>query len=207
MRKLNIAKLDPGHAFGTNGQMLQDDLTAFTAIPQYELTLEKLSDFDIFIIPNFVDQEHLYANKEIIEGFLAQKKIVVFCGHLFRPFIPNQSLFMPQVIRSYKDYEVFSENSPIFNGVETEDMTLTKGVAGFFARGYYHTKPTDEKHLTFGNGHVVTYVDRETTAGTIIMHAGRDLFGYQKAGKTTDLIRPQFVKYLQQEVARLQEGK
>lgn len=207
MRKLNIAKLDPGHAFGTNGQMLQDDLTSFTAIPQYELTLEKLKDFDVFVIPNFVDQEHLYANKAIVEDFLAQGKILVFCGHLFRPFIPNQSLFMPQVIRSHKDYEVFSQNSPIFDGVLTEDMTLNKGVAGFFARGYYHTKPTDEKHLTFNNGYVVTYVDRQSTAGTIIMHAGRDLFGYQQGNKTTDLIRPQFISYLQQEVASLQEGQ
>lgn len=207
MKKLNIAKLDPGHAFGANGQMLQDELTSFTAIPQYELTLEKLNDFDIFIIPNFVDQEHLYANKDIIEGFLAQNKILVFCGHLFRPFIPKQSLFMPQVIRSHKDYEVFSTNSPIFNGVLTEDMTLTNGVAGFFARGYYHTKPSDEKHLTFNNGYVVTYIDRESTAGTIVMHAGRDLFGYQNSGKTTDLIRTQFITYLQQEVARLQEVK
>ena len=205
---LSIARLDPGHAFGINGQMVKMTDLAIKNIPQYTLTSAALEDVNVLIIPNFVDQEFLYANKNIIERFLADKNIVVFCGHLLRPWLPGASLFMPERIQHHTDYNVYPQNNtPIFDGVETEDMTVNKGVAGFFARGYYHTTAEQEVHLRFKSGHVVTYVDRHATNGTIVVHAGRPLLGYSGHNKTTDRIRPQFLAFLTQELARLQEAQ
>ena len=77
------------------------------------------------MITYFVDQEYLYKNKKIIEDFLNEGQVVVFCGHLFRKWLPGCSLFITKKINSYKDYLVQSvPGSPLFEGVEVEDMVI-----------------------------------------------------------------------------------
>ncbi|WP_369436243.1 hypothetical protein [Lysinibacillus fusiformis] len=202
----SMLKLDPGHAFGVNGRMQKDTGDEARIIEQYDFAQEDLNEVDVLIIPNFIDQEFLYRQQEKIAAFLAKKKIVVYCGHLFREWLPGCGPFMPQLIRNYKDYEVFpTEQSVIFEGVTTADMTFKKGVAGFFARGYHHAPAHAEVLLTFANGKPVTYVDRCSTNGTILVHAGRDLLGYADENKSTDLIRPQFLAWLEAEVQALKE--
>ncbi|MGN4124133.1 hypothetical protein ACMGD3_03760 [Lysinibacillus sphaericus] len=201
-----MLKLDPGHAFGVNGRMQKDTGSDARFVEQYDFAQKDLNEIDVLIIPNFIDQEFLYTQREKIAGFLAQKKIVVYCGHLFREWLPGCGPFMPQLIRNYKDYEVFpTAQSTIFEGVTTADMTFKKGVAGFFARGYHHPPANAEILLTFANDKPVTYVDRSSTNGTILVHAGRDLLGYADENKTTDRIRPQFLAWLESEVQALKE--
>lgn len=204
--QFTMLKLDPGHAFGVNGRMQKDMDNESKVIEQYDFAYADLSKVDVLIIPNFIDQEFLFSQRGKIAGFLAEKKIVVFCGHLFREWLPGCSPFMPKYIRNYRDYEVFpAANSLIFEGVTTEDMTFNKGVAGFFARGYHHAPAGAEILLTFANGKSVTYIDRTSTYGTILVHAGRDLLGYAEENKSTDRIRPQFLAWLEAEVQALKE--
>ncbi|MFJ5764642.1 hypothetical protein ACIP9C_04740 [Lysinibacillus sp. NPDC093210] len=201
-----MLKLDPGHAFGVNGRMQKDTGNEAKIVDQYDFPLVDLDEVDILFIPNFIDQEWLYLQREKIAAFLANKKIVVYCGHLFREWLPGCGLFMPQHIRNFNDYEVFpTEQSGIFEGVLTEDMTFKKGVAGFFARGYHHAPANAEILLTFANGKPVTYIDRCSTNGTILVHAGRELLGYAGENKSTDRIRPQFLAWLETELQALKE--
>ncbi|MFJ5791561.1 hypothetical protein ACIQXW_15815 [Lysinibacillus sp. NPDC097162] len=201
-----MLKLDPGHAFGVNGRMQKDTGNEAKIVDQYDFPLVDLDEVDVLFIPNFIDQEWLYLQREKIAAFLANKKIVVYCGHLFREWLPGCGLFMPQHIQNFKDYEVFpTEHSAIFEGVLTEDMTFKKGVAGFFARGYHHAPANAEILLTFANGKPVTYIDRFSTNGTILVHAGRELLGYAGENKSTDRIRPQFLAWLETEVQALKE--
>lgn len=201
-----MLKLDPGHAFGVNGRMQKDVGNEAKIVEQYDFPYANLVNVDVLLIPNFVDQEWLFLQREKIAAFLASKKIVVFCGHLFRQWLPGCGPFMPQHIQNFKDYEVFpTGQSVIFEGVSTEDMTFKKGVAGFFARGYHHAPANAEILLTFANGKPVTYIDRFSTNGTILVHAGRDLLGYADEHTSTDRIRPQFLAWLETEVHALKE--
>jgi len=201
-----MLKLDPGHAFGVNGRMQRDTGNEAKIIDQYDFPQVNLDEVDVLFIPNFVDQEWLYLQRKKIAAFLANKKIVVYCGHLFREWLPGCSPFLPQHIRNFKDYEVFpTEQSVIFEGVLTEDMTFKKGVAGFFARGYHHAPANAEILLTFADGKPITYIDRCSTNGTILVHAGRELLGYTGENKSTDRIRPQFLAWLDSEVQALKE--
>ncbi len=153
------------------------------------------------LITYFVDQEYLYKHKQIIENFLNEGKVVVFCGHLFRQWLPGCSLFMPKKINSYKDYLVQAvPGSPLFDGVEIEDMVFTKGVAGFFTRGYYYPPEKAEVCLTFTDGKIITYIDRHTTNGTIIVHGGRNILEYKNAENTTKKISEQALALLIEEV-------
>ncbi|WP_146551470.1 hypothetical protein [Rummeliibacillus sp. SL167] len=198
-KKLTILKLDPMHAFGESSRHSEK---TWKEIDQYDLNRQDLSNIDVLVISNFVDQEYLLKQKTIIENFLADQKIVVFCGHLFRMWLPGVSPFIPERVQTFSDYEVFTtnNNSGIFDGVTTGDMTYNKGVAGFFARGYHPVAHDVEVLLRFKSGHPVTYIDRSSSAGTILVHAGRDLLGYSSNHKTTGRIPDQLYTWLEREV-------
>ncbi|AKG72843.1 hypothetical protein [Salinicoccus halodurans] len=205
---IKIGYIDSGNAFGVDVRPTATESISISKIPQYNLHTEALCAYDVLMFPNFVDQEYLYSNRNIVKDFLDAKKIVVFQGHLFKNWLPGAPLFMPQPVRDYNDYKVYPHSgSSVFKGVTTEDMTFNKGVAGFFARGYYNIYGDQEAHLSFKNGNVVTYEDRRSTQGLIFVHGGRPLLNYQEQGKSTDRIRPQFISWLIKETAVLQGEK
>ncbi|MFE5426404.1 phosphate starvation-inducible protein PhoH [Peribacillus simplex] len=201
MSQLNILELNPSHAFSVKEPA--DNSLNTTVIDEYELGTTDLSPYNVLYITEFVDQEYLLNHKEVISEFLNNGKVVVFCGHLFRDWLPGCSLMMPMKINSYKDYYVQPvPGAPLFEGVEVEDMVYNKGVAGFFARGYYRAPEDAEVCLTFTDGKVITYIDRHTTNGTVIVHSGRSLLGYKSDRKTTGKIRIQMMALLEKEVAQ-----
>ena len=197
--ELNILELSASHAFGA-GEIKKTD-SHISVIDEYDLESIDLSNYNVLLINYFVDQEYLYKHKQIIESFLNKGNVVVFCGHLFRQWLPGCSLFMPKKINSYKDYFVQPvPGASLFDGVETEDMVFNKGVAGFFARGYYYAPEKAEVCLTFVDGKVISYIDRHTTNGTIIVHGGRNILGYKDAKNTTQKISEQTIALLKEEV-------
>jgi len=197
--ELKILELSASHAFGA-GEIEKTD-SYISVIDEYELESTDLSNYNVLMITYFADQEYLYKHKRIIENFLSEGKVVVFCGHLFRPWLPGASLFMPKKLNSYQDYFVQTvPGAPLFNGIEIEDMVLNKGVAGFFARGYYYAPEHAEVCLTFTDGKAISYIDRHTTNGTIIVHAGRSLLGFENATNTLKKISEQTLTLLKNEV-------
>ena len=198
--ELNILELCPNHAFSYKAE---HSAGAHTKLMEYEFATVDLTPYDVLVITDFADQEYLYKHKKKIEQFLSEGKIVVFCGHLFREWLPGCIPMMPKKIHSHRDYLVeVPKNSPIFKDVKVEDMVYTKGVAGFFARGYYFAPRHAEICLTFTDGKVITYIDRETTNGTIIVHAGRNLFGYEQRKNTSNRITSQLIEVLEKEAER-----
>ncbi|MFC5701243.1 phosphate starvation-inducible protein PhoH [Cohnella faecalis] len=176
---------------------------------QYELAQCDLSPYICLAIDGIADQEHLYKEKAIIESFLNLGKIVVFCGNLFRPWLPGGRSFVPRAIVDHRDYAVGNPDPahPIFQGVRSEDMTYNKGVAGFFARGHHPLPPSATPLLTLPGGEPITYIDRQSTSGTIVVHAGNNLFGYWSEANSSGRIGPQLMQWVQEEYRRLQEGR
>ncbi|GFH42127.1 hypothetical protein Hs30E_06780 [Lactococcus hodotermopsidis] len=198
-----IIQLYPNNAFAIN----QVVAPFIDLVDQYAFDFNDLSHYQVLLITEFVDQELLFKHKEAISQFLDEKKIVIYCGQLFRDFIPGATLFMPKRLISYHDYEIkIATNSSIFKGVKADDLTYNKGVAGFNARGWYLPPKHAEISLTFKTGGVISYIDRETTKGTILVHAGRQLFGYKNQDKSTDVISVNVAKWVEDELTRL-EGK
>ncbi|QFK72155.1 phosphate starvation-inducible protein PhoH [Pradoshia sp. D12] len=198
--ELKILELCPNHAFGYKTELSSGQ---HTKLMEYEFANIELAPYKVLVITDFADQEYLYKHKEKIEQFLNEGKIVVFCGHLFREWLPGCTPMMPKKIRGHQDYLVeVPEDSPIFKGVKVEDMVYTKGVAGFFARGFYLPPKHAEICLTFTDGKAITYIDRETTNGTVIVHAGRSLLGYGQRKNTTNQITPHFIEVLKKEIVR-----
>ena len=203
-----LLELSPGHAIGLGQQMAGDNQANRTKLDQYELAYIDLREYDVLLMTDFIDQEYLYLNKHKIEAFLDEGKMVIFCGHLFRQWLPGCAPFMPKRIQSHKDYHVVvTEQNGIFAGVEMNDMVYNKGLAGFFARGYHPAPKGAEVLLTFEDGKPITYIDRDSTNGTILVHAGRSLFQYSGQNKTTDRIGTQVWQWVVSECNQLKGEK
>ena len=202
-----ILMLDAGNVFGVSRWTNPYFQEHFTVIDQYDLGKVDLAGFRCLAINGFVDQEFLVTQKEKIRQFLDQKKIVIFCGNLFCDWLPGGSPFIPKQINSFADYTVsIAKSHPIFEGVLADDMTFNKGVAGFFARGHHPLPIGAEVLLTLPNQEPITYIDRYSTKGTILVHVGNDLFGNMNQNKSTDRISNQLIQWTKDEHARLQKG-
>lgn len=205
MTNLHILKLDPGHAFSRDGRAMSADNRPsdyISVIDQYDFHHVDLSPYNVLLITDFIDQEYLYVHREKIAAFLNAGHIVISCAHIFRPWLPGIALFMPKAIRHFNDYAVITEpSSAIFGDVKQEDLTVRRGVAGFFARGVHPVHRDDvDVHIRFTDGTPITYVDRTSTNGTIFVHTSRDIFTYVTGDNTSKLVAPRMYEWLQREL-------
>ncbi|SFM21862.1 hypothetical protein SAMN03159341_12110 [Paenibacillus sp. 1_12] len=159
------------------------------------------------VMDEFIDQELMAEEKERIQAFLDQGNILFFSGHLFRYWIPGASLFVPKTIHSYRDYRVTVLDHPIFEGVLSDDITYNKGVAGFFSRGHHPIPDGAEVLLRLAGDEPITYIDRLSSRGTIVVHAGRNLLKYRHKTNSAGRIGEQFQRFLYEEHQTLHQRR
>ncbi|MGQ0774340.1 MAG: hypothetical protein ACT4NY_07985 [Pseudonocardiales bacterium] len=145
----------------------------------YALGSTDLTRYAALIITPTVDQEHLTRARHVIRGYLDGGGVVVFGGHLNRAWLPGASVFVPLANRSLTGYRVVEvADHPIFRGMTPDDLTFRRGVAGFFARGHHPIPPGAEVLTRLSGGEPATYLDRVSTAGTIVVQASGDLLAW-----------------------------
>jgi hypothetical protein len=172
----------------------------------YRLPELDLLPYGALHISGMVDQEFLMREREVISGFLAAGRVIVFCGQLLRPWLPGCGAFVPAPISSYRDYVVqIVADHPVFAGVDPHDLTFRRGVAGFFARGHNPPPPGGEVLARLAGGQPVTWLDRSTTAGTLFVHAGNDFIGFAD-DSTAARLGPQLVDWVEAEATRLSDA-
>jgi hypothetical protein len=145
----------------------------------YALGSTNLSRYAALIITPSVDQEYLARTRHGIRAYLDGGGVVVFGGHLKGDWLPGASAFIPLANRSLAGYRVAEvADHPIFRGKQPDELTFRRGVAGFFARGH-HPIPAGAEVLTrLSGGEPATYLDRVSTAGTIVVQTTSDLLGH-----------------------------
>lgn len=162
----------------------------------YQLGHVDLEGFTALLVAGMVDQEFLLERRPVVEAFLGRGGTVVFCGQLFRPWLPGCAPFVPAVISGFGDYVVrLAEPHPVFAGVDPADLTFRRGVAGFFARGHHPPPPGARVLATLAGGQPVTWIDRRTTPGRVFVHAGADLLGYGGDDSTAARVVPQLLDW------------
>lgn len=167
------------------------------AVDCYRLPTIDLGRYAGLLIPPLVDQEWLYRHRGVLRSYLDAGGTVVFSGHLHRPWLPGAGLFVPKPVTCVADYAVeVAADHPVFAGVTGRDLTFRRGVAGFFARGH-HPPPAGARPLvTFASGEPVVYLDRVTTGGTLLVHAGNDLLGWVDGENTARRLVPQLLTWM-----------
>lgn len=169
-------------------------------IDMYELPQVDLSTFSGIVVSSQVDQDFLYRHRDQMQAFLDAGGTVTFSGHLSRQWLPGAGRFKPKSIESHEDYTVVEANPhPVFEGVEMEDLTYQRGVAGFFARG--HNPPPEDATvlLRLTDGEPIVYVDEESTDGTIFAHSGNDLIGFGRRSSTAARVPEQLLAWMRTE--------
>lgn len=174
---------------------------AVEAVDAYELPSLDLGEVGALLVGDMIDQELLDRYRGLIRSFLDDGKVVVFSGHLLRSWLPGCGIFVPKVIRHFSDYCLHLVTPhPLYAGVDPDDLTFRRGVAGFFARGHHPVPPGAEVLLALPGGEPVTYVDRHTTAGTILAHAGGGLFDGGERTTTAARVPAQLLAWVRDEV-------
>lgn len=160
---------------------------------------ELLDGYAALVIPAMVDQEHLATHAGVIRRYLDGGGVVVFGGHIHRDWLPGASPFVPLESRP-RNYEVaWLAEHPIFAGVDPSDLTYRRGVAGFFARGHHPLPDGAEVLARLATGEPVTYLDRSSTAGTILVQSSGDLLGYYGLDSTAARVPGQLLDWISTE--------
>lgn len=168
----------------------------------YALERADLSRYALLAVSATVDQEHLARHRGVIREFLDGGGVLLFGGQVHRDWLPGASHFVPLERPSLAAYRVsWLADHPVFAGIEPDDLTFRRGVAGFFARGHHPVPDGAEVLVRLGGGEPATYVDRVSTRGTILVHASGDLLGYDGADNTASRLGGQLLDWARAEAA------
>ncbi|WLD94576.1 aspartate/tyrosine/aromatic aminotransferase [Alkalihalobacillus sp. AL-G] len=169
-------------------------------IPIYDLPNVSLDSYIALVVPRISDEEYLFKEKEIIEGFLNQGKIICSFVQNFRKWLPGNKLWRRTDLNLKEHRVTYKREHPIFAGVDEYDLNFKEEVAGFFYRGTIDPPSKAEVVLEDHRGYTIMYIDRNSTKGTIVSTAGADLFGYAgSTPSTAQKIGPQLLQWLEDE--------
>jgi hypothetical protein len=125
------------------------------------------------IISGRVDQELLYRHRDKIRAFLDAGKVVVFSGQVFRPWLPGTSETILVNLAELGGIDAVTQAPhPVMDGVPLAALGAN------FVHGYNPTPPNAEVVLALPDGKAIVYVDRTSTNGTILVHAGINFMNY-----------------------------
>ena len=162
-------------------------------IDHYRLHEITLQDYAALLLPAHLDQRYFGSIAPGITDFLDGGGTLVFNGHVAWPMLPEFNPFVPLPRVNLEQLQVHRLTAhPVFDGVDMQDLTFRRGVAGFYARG--HNPPPQGAIPVTGLGPArapCDWVYRRPSGGRIFMHAGNDLWMYAGSACSAARIVPQ----------------
>ncbi len=163
-------------------------------IDVYDLPTTDLSPFTGLIISGRVDQEMLHRHRHAIRAFLDDGKVVVFSGQVFRPWLPGVSgTELVDLGALGGTAAVTIAPHPVFDGLTPADFGPS------FVHGYNTPPAGAEIVVSLPDGNAVVYVDRASTGGTILVHAGINFMNYIVEQSAVREIIPRLVAWINAE--------
>lgn len=165
---------------------------------QWELGEIDLSRYGAILVSMLADQITLAEQSAKLEAFLDGGGILVFNGHLAHPPVRGLRPFVGvgghgvDILRIHR-----LSDHPVFDGVDADDLTFRRGVAGFYARGY--NPPPDQALVLNGIGPdrmPTDWVWHRQQGGTVFMHSGLDLWAYAADPTSAARMAPQLLSWL-----------
>lgn len=175
--------------------------TVLTPLCIYELAMLSPSQWEtisVILVPANADQRFLMTVKTQLEKWLNAGGTLVLNGHIAYPFLSVLTPFEPQDELGIKGLQVKrAAVHPIFDGVDPQDLTYRRGVAGFYARG---TNPAPENAIilnTLGpNNLAIDWLLALPKGGRLLVHSGNDLWMYGATNDSAALLVPQLLQWL-----------
>lgn len=170
------------------GRIIRRDLYDFDDI--------NLDDVSVLLFSMHADQRFLAARAGRIAEFIRNGGTVLANGHIAYPFLPDIGAYTPAPGQSLKHLRIrrVAEHA-IWNGVNEDDLTFRRGVAGFYGRGGHQPPPGATVIHTVGQDAQPVDFIYGLGAGRVLVHGGNDLWQYG-GGDSTALIAPQLIAWL-----------
>ena len=165
--------------------------TALTSLPPHQV--------GAVLVPMHIDQRLFAANACWIESFLTAGGTLVFNGLLAYPFLPDLQPFQPLARTGLDALKVgiATPPHPIFAGIDADDLTFRRGVAGFYGRGQTPPPPGARTLTTLDRGTVpLDWEWQRPQGGRLLMHPGNDLWMFRDSGTSADRLLPQLLDWV-----------
>lgn len=169
-------------------------------VDMYDLADAPLECYAGLLLSLNSDQRELLRLRGKLEGFLIAGGALVFCGHVAYPFLPELDEFRPLSGYRLDDIRVvrLAEHA-VFAGVDPQDQTFRKGVAGFYGRGHNPPPPGALALNGLGPARVpVDFVYDRPGGGRVLIHAGIDLWGYVDDTTTMGRVPKQLLDWIEE---------
>lgn len=166
-------------------------------VGHYELHETDLARYAAVLLPAHLDQRYFGKMSDKMSAWLDGGGTLVFNGHVAWPMLPEFNRFVPIEKRSLEYLRIHRiAGHPVFEGVDMNDLTYRRGVAGFYARGC-NPPPEGAVPLTGVGPDKVPcdWVYERPGGGRILMHAGNDLWMYAGDSTTAHRIVPQLMAW------------
>lgn len=145
---------------------------------QYDTERLDWSGYDAVLVSMSADQIHLGEMTNKIAAYLDQGGTLLINGHVTRPYLPELRRYEPMEKRGRAELEIHRDNEhPLFEGISAQQLTLRRGVAGFYGRGSNPPPPGALVINSVGPDHVaVDWLYERPAGGRIFSHAGVELW-------------------------------
>jgi hypothetical protein len=168
-------------------RMAQDDLAG----------REALRGVTAALVPMHADQRQLAAVRPVLEGFLEAGGTIVVCGQIAHPFLRDLRPFVPLARMRPADLAVRIETGhPIWAGIDPDDLTFRRGVAGFYGRGENPPPLAAQILTTVDHGRAAVDWLVERHGGRLLVHGGNDLWSFADDETTAARLAPQLIGWL-----------
>lgn len=183
----------PGPAALTGG-----DTPACACLPLYALEAQAPSRWRALLVPAHTDQRYLASQRAWLDTYLEGGGTLVVNGHVAHPFLRWLRPFVPAPAHGLDGLRVHPGRAhPVFAGVDPEDLTFRRGVAGFYARG--GNPPPDGAWVLNTLGPERIPVDWLLTlpgGGRLLVHSGNDLWMFANSPDTAARVLPQLLDWI-----------
>ncbi|MDR1648071.1 MAG: hypothetical protein LBR88_08575 [Zoogloeaceae bacterium] len=171
-------------------------------IPLYDLEKTDLSGYRALLFSSNLDQRYAVTQRDRLEAYLEAGGQMVCNGHIVRPFLRFLRLYE---VAPYQNVETLRIHPamphPIFAGVDYEDLTFRRGVAGFYSRGSNPVPEGAEVLSTISPQRLpVDWLLNLPGGGRLLVHSGNDIWMHANDDNSASRITPQLMNWLQEAV-------
>lgn len=161
------------------------------------VTVQDIEQSDVILIDGHSDQRALAGFAAELEQHLISGGTIVFNGHLTYPVFAGLQSFQVAAGRGIDDLMIERVNDhPIFRQVDCQDISVRRGVAGFYGRG---ANPPPEGaivlHRLIKDKSAIDWVWQRPNGGQIFMHSGNNMWMYASDNTSARHIAPQLLEW------------
>ncbi|MEM1025404.1 MAG: hypothetical protein AAGD10_12095 [Myxococcota bacterium] len=154
-------------------------------VDQYAFRAQDMDGVSGVLFSQHLDEQHLAEHQALWDGFLDRGGALAIQGPVHRPFVSAAGAFLPVKAGLRAEGWILEMATPhaITAGVRPEDLSLRRGVIGFWGRGYLQPVVEATVLTRFRrSGAPVDWCYVSPSGGRLFVHPGNDVWSFSSQG-------------------------